>query len=91
VEEVSKKELKAVLASLQKDKSPGPDGWEVEYFISFYQWMEEELLRAVEELRRSGKVFGAFNSTFLSLIPKKGNPASLVISGPFHFIMSYTR
>ena len=34
MEEVTKGELKEVLQSFQKDKSPGPDGWTIEFFLS---------------------------------------------------------
>jgi hypothetical protein len=33
MEEVSEEELKEVLHSFQKDKSPGPDGWTIEFFL----------------------------------------------------------
>ena len=36
MEEVSKEELKETLNSFQKDKSPGPDGWKVEFFLVGY-------------------------------------------------------
>ena len=36
MEEVSEEELKVALRSFQKDKSPGPDGWTIEFFIDLY-------------------------------------------------------
>ena len=30
---VIEEELKEVLGSFQKDKSPGPDGWSIEFFL----------------------------------------------------------
>jgi hypothetical protein len=36
--------------------------------------MEEELLRAVEESRVSGKILGALNSIFIALIPRMNEP-----------------
>jgi hypothetical protein len=77
MEEVSKEELKLVLPSFNKDKSLGPDGWHVDFFLGFYDLMEEDLLRVVEEVQTSGKVWGDCNYIFLALIPKKENPISL--------------
>ena len=33
MEEVSAGDLKALLQSFQKDKSPRPDGWRIEFFL----------------------------------------------------------
>jgi hypothetical protein len=50
------------------------DNWTMELFIGFYDLVEEDLIRIIEKVRVSGKVLGAFNSTFLALIPKKDKP-----------------
>jgi len=62
---------------MPKDKSPGPDGWNQEFFSSFFDLMSSDLLRVVEESRMLGRVEGALNSTFVTLIPKDSNPSSL--------------
>jgi hypothetical protein len=49
--EVSKEELKEILESFQKDKSLGLDGWKMECFLGFYEMIEEDLLRVVEETK----------------------------------------
>jgi hypothetical protein len=74
MEEVSKAELKDVLHRFQKDKSPSPDGWLVEFFLGFYEIIGDDLLRVIEESRTSGRVLATFNSTFIALIPKSNNP-----------------
>lgn len=72
VEEVLKQELKSILVSFKRDKILGPDGWLVEFFISFYDLLKEDLIRVIEEEKSTRSVLGVFNSTFLALIPKKG-------------------
>jgi hypothetical protein len=71
---VSLKELKLVLSLFKKDKSPGPDGWTVEFFLHFFDLVSEDLLAMVEEARSSGRIAGSLNSTFLALIPKINKP-----------------
>ena len=44
-------EVDAVLRGFKKDKSPGPDGWPVEFFLAFYDLVGEELVKAVEQAR----------------------------------------
>ena len=67
-------EVEAVLRGFKEDKSPGSDGWPVEFFLAFYDLVGEELVMAVEQARLQGKVSGALNSTFLTLIPKCEKP-----------------
>ena len=74
--EVSVEELSRVLHSFQKDKSSGPDGWPVEFFLGFFDFFDEELLSVVEESRKAGFIHGPFNSTFIALISKKDKPTS---------------
>jgi len=59
-----------------KDKSPGPDGWPIEFFTAFFYLIGQDLLLAAEYCRSSGIMPKAFNSTFLALIPKVDNPLS---------------
>ena len=71
---ISGPEVEAVLKGFKKDKSPGPDGWPVEFFLAFFDLVGEELVNAVEQAILYGRVTGAWNSTFLTLIPKCEKP-----------------
>jgi hypothetical protein len=71
---VTREELIYVLNSFKKDRSPGLDGWTVEFYIEFFDLLGEDLLRVVEEVRTFGRVHVSFNSTFISLIPKVDCP-----------------
>jgi len=71
--EVTEKELSEVLHSFQKDKSPGPDGWPIEFFLGFLDLVGRDLLAVVEESRLAGFIHGPINSTFIALIPKSGH------------------
>jgi len=62
------KEIKDVLVHFSKDKSPGPDGWIVDFFLHFFDLLGLEILEAVEESRLSGSVCGGLNTTFIALI-----------------------
>jgi hypothetical protein len=73
---VNLEEIKAVLSLFKKDKSPGPDGWTVEFFSHFFDLVGDDLLEMVEESRQRGIIVGSINSTFLSLIPKANKPTN---------------
>jgi hypothetical protein len=69
-------EISVALKSFSKDKSPGPDGWTVEFYLHFFDLVGPDLLELVEDNRLRGKVIGAINSTFLTLIPKSDIPTT---------------
>jgi hypothetical protein len=60
---VRKEELQQTLQRLQRDKSPGPDGLPIEFFLGCYEFIKEDLRRMVEATRTIGKILGAFNTT----------------------------
>eukprot|EP00253_Pinus_taeda_P002292 PITA_02292 len=76
IKPVTKEELLAIIKSSKKDKSPGPDGWPIEFFLHFYDLFKQDLLGMVEASRMSGNIHSALSSTFIALIPKKKNSKS---------------
>jgi hypothetical protein len=65
-----------ILHSFQKDKSTRPNGLLMDFCIGCFDFIGEDLRRVVEATRTTGKMLGAFNTTFLALIPKDDNPTS---------------
>lgn len=63
-------EIFLVLKSFARDKSPGTDGWTMEFFLRYFDVIKLDVLEAVEEFRRSGSMTKSLNSTFIVLIPK---------------------
>ena len=64
-------EVKETLKLFVKDKSPGTDGWMVEFFGHCFDLLESEISEAVEESRSNRAVDELLNMAFLNLIPKK--------------------
>ena len=64
------------MKSFEKDKSPGPNGCPVEFFLGFFDLVGGDLLPVVESSRVSRRVDNSLNSTFISLIPKEEKPLS---------------
>jgi hypothetical protein len=71
---VDKEELKKIISSLKVDKSPGTDGWTMEFFKHFFDLVGDDILEMIEESRTLGFIPRALNSTFLTLIPKVNKP-----------------
>jgi hypothetical protein len=72
----SKEELWKVLKYFAKDKILGPDGWTIEFFLHFFEFVGEALLKVVEDSRRRGEVINALNSSFIVLIQKFNKPTN---------------
>ena len=68
---VTLSKVEAALKTFKKDKSPGPDGWPVEFYLAFCDLLGPDLVNLVETSRRLGRVVPSLNSTFIALIPKK--------------------
>ena len=77
MEEVTEGELKEVLHSFQKEKSLGPDGWTIEFFLDLFELLGGDLLRVMEDTIIIERIPASFNSTFIALVPKVDNPVSL--------------
>jgi hypothetical protein len=46
-------------------------GLTIEFYLDFYELLKDDLLKVVQELKRSDKVLGLFKTTHLDLIPRK--------------------
>jgi len=49
IKPVSLGELESTLKWFKRDKSPGPDGWPVEFYLTFFDILGPNLLGVVEE------------------------------------------
>jgi len=47
---VTKDDLISILQSFKKDRSPRLDGWRDEFFIGFFEIINDDLLRVLEEV-----------------------------------------
>jgi hypothetical protein len=72
--------MQTILMSFKKRQNIGLNGWMVEFFIGFYELLEKDLLKVVEEVKSSRKVSSSLNATFIALILKKNKPKHKIIS-----------
>jgi len=77
VAEFSEVEFSEVLHSFQKDKSSGPDGWSMDFYVGLFDFFSSDLLKVIEECRINGFIHPSFNANFIALIPKQDVPDSL--------------
>ena len=61
-------------------KSLGPNGFITNFFHHLWDMIKDKVWKTVEDSRRDKGVLRAFNSTFITLIPKEDGVDSQVIS-----------
>jgi hypothetical protein len=52
-EEIIEKEILATLSSFKKGKILGPDGMIVEFYLGFYEFLKDEILKVIRESQSS--------------------------------------
>lgn len=77
VHEVPAIEIKHVLFAMEKNKSPGPDGFTCEFFKVAWDIVGQDFVIAVQSFFKTGFLPKGINSTILALIPKKENSKAM--------------
>ena len=73
----SDQEIKEVVWSCGGDKCPGPDGLNFNFIKKFWDVLNPEFRRFVDEFYAHGSFPRGSNASFVALIPKMNNPQSL--------------
>lgn len=68
--EITLEELEATMRGFQRDKSPGPDGWSIEFYLAFFELLGQDLLKVINHCSLTGHIPSAIKATFIALIPK---------------------
>ena len=69
---VTSTEIEAVIKSLPKNKSSGPDGFIGEFFQTFREELMPMLLKLFQKIAEEGLLPTLFYEAIITLIPKPG-------------------
>ena len=75
---ISSKEVEVSLKACARDKSPGSDGWTMEFYLHFLDLLGGDLVAAIEDSLVSGIILSSLNHTYITLIPKTDHPLSFL-------------
>jgi hypothetical protein len=73
---ITQNEVDAALKSLPKKKSPGPDGFSVEFYQTFKEELIPTLLKLIYEIEREGTLPNSFYEASITLILKPDKDTS---------------
>ncbi|KAL9242080.1 hypothetical protein vseg_016116 [Gypsophila vaccaria] len=71
-------EIKVALFSIDRNKSPGPDGFTSGFYQDTWPIVGSDLCKAVQSFFSSGKMLKQVNSTLLTLVPKGPHASSVL-------------
>lgn len=74
---VTNEEIFTVLKLMKKNKSPGPEGFNVNFFLKCWDIIGTDFTNAAQYLFRSCHLPLGINATATALIPKVENPTSM--------------
>jgi len=85
--EVTEEELKDIFFIFQKEKSLGSDGWMIEFFQFFFDFISHDILQVVEEYHAQGHLHSSLNDTFIFLFQKRmfPSPYRIFVKIPSHY------
>ncbi|XP_074277684.1 uncharacterized protein LOC141601313 [Silene latifolia] len=75
---VTSAEIKECLFSIPSTKSPGPDGYSIQFFKDSWDVVRDDVIVAVQDFFTHGKMLKQINTITLTLIPKLSNPVSVL-------------
>jgi hypothetical protein len=73
---ITQNEIKAVIKSLSKKKSQGPDGFSAEFYQTIKEELISNLLKLFHEIEREGILPNSFYEASITLIPKQNKDTS---------------
>ncbi|KAJ9565877.1 hypothetical protein OSB04_001843 [Centaurea solstitialis] len=76
-ERFTEEEVWSAIKECGRNKSPGPDGFTIEFVKKFWNIIKYDLLRFFDWFWEEGNISGGCNASFLTLIPKSENPFGL--------------
>ena len=81
-----RKKCRSAVWSCGNNKSPGPDGFTIEFIKHFWDLFKGDMVEAFNDFAKRPKLPKGFNTTFITLIPKIHSPTEVKDFRPISLI-----
>ncbi|CAN1777050.1 Transposon TX1 uncharacterized 149 kDa protein [Linum perenne] len=75
--DVSDLEIRTAVFAISPTKAPEPDGFTRLFFQTYWEIIQTDVCRAIQDFFHSNRMLPALNHTWLTLIPKTSDPCSM--------------
>lgn len=81
-------EIRDAIWSCEEFKAPGPNGFNMCFFIKCSNTVKDDVFRMMSDFHRTGKMERSFNCSFIALIPKMDNSNEIADFWPICLVCS---
>ncbi|TYJ02559.1 hypothetical protein E1A91_A13G238000v1 [Gossypium mustelinum] len=81
-------EIRDAIWSCEEFKAPGPNGFNMCFFIKCSNTVKDDVFRMMSDFHRTGKMERSFNCSFIALIPKMDNSNEIADFRPICLVCS---
>ncbi|XP_071694631.1 uncharacterized protein [Rutidosis leptorrhynchoides] len=85
----SEEEIIQAIESCGRNKAPGPDGFNILFYVKFWDVIKADLVNALNWFWENEKISNGCNASFITLIPKVSDPLKFSNYRPISLIGSY--
>ncbi|MFS7972208.1 putative RNA-directed DNA polymerase [Helianthus anomalus] len=79
-------EVKEAVFDCGSNKAPGPDGFNFGFIKKFWEFFRDDFVAIMQQFHQTGKISKGVGSSFITLIPKVGDPTELGDFRPINLI-----
>jgi hypothetical protein len=79
-------EVRKVVAAMDDDKPPGPDGFSMAFFQACWDVLKVDIMKVFSDFHASGKFVRSLNASFIALIPKTQGAIDLTDFRPISLV-----
>jgi len=68
---ITMEEVEEAVRDMPNEKDPGPDGFTINFYTTYWEIVNVEVSEVVEDSWQSSSILKSLNSSFITVIPKE--------------------